>query len=96
MGEEHYRPISCDNHDELEAAAVQKKEVVLEFERAGVQQRERGRITDVYSPLGAEWVRLQATNGQPEVRLDEFGRCARWGDFKSVIMNIPGEPVPRD
>ena len=72
MGEENYRPISCDNHDELEAAAVQKKEVVLEFERAGVQQRERGRITDVYTAEGAEWVRLQATNGQLEVRLDEL------------------------
>ncbi|MGH9457026.1 MAG: Rho-binding antiterminator [Thermoanaerobaculia bacterium] len=74
MADETYKPISCDNHDELEAAAVRKKEVELEFEKQGVLQRERGRIADVYTNDGAEWVRLQGTGGTIEVRLDEIVR----------------------
>lgn len=72
MAEERYEPISCDHHDELEAAAVQKKDVELEFERQGVRQRERGRIADVYTADGAEWVRLRGSGGEVEIRLDEI------------------------
>lgn len=72
MAEERYDPISCDHHDELEAAAVQKKEIELEFDRKGVRQRERGRIDDVYTAQGAEWVRLRGTGGDVEIRLDEI------------------------
>lgn len=72
MAEERYEPISCDRHDELEAAAVQKKDVELEFDRQGVRQRERGRIADVYTADGAEWVRLRGSGGEVEIRLDEI------------------------
>ena len=69
---DRYEPISCDYHDQLEAAAVQKKEIELEFEDQGVRQRERGRIGDVYSSDGAEFVRLNAPNGSREIRLDRI------------------------
>lgn len=72
MPEDQYEPISCDHHDELEAAATTRSEVELEFDRQGVRQRERGRIADVYTSAGAEWVRLQGNTGETEIRLDEI------------------------
>ena len=32
MSEERYKPVSCDYHDELEAAAMHKKRIELEFD----------------------------------------------------------------
>src|SRR5205807_2464758 len=49
MSEERYEPVSCDYHDELEAAAMHKQQVELEFDLDGVTQREKGTIADVYS-----------------------------------------------
>lgn len=72
MTDRPYDPISCDYHDMLEAASVRNTEVELEFDRQGVRQRERGRIADVYTTGGAEFVRLAATTGDIEVRLDEL------------------------
>ena len=71
---ENYRPISCDNHDELEAAAVKKVDVELEFDQRGVRQRERGKIVDVYSADGAEYIRLEKPSGSITIRLDEIVR----------------------
>jgi Rho-binding antiterminator len=67
-----YEPVSCDYHDELEAAAVSQKEVELEFDAQGVRQRERGKIKDVYSESGAEFVTFEADNGSLDVRLDQI------------------------
>lgn len=72
MAEDRYQPVSCDYHDQLEAAAVTKKDVELEFDEQGVRQRERGRIADVYSADGQEFVRLQNGDGSREVRLDHI------------------------
>lgn len=72
MSEEHYEPVSCDYHDELEAAAMHKKEVELEFELEGVTQRERGRVEDVYTTDGAEFIRFAADSGPLEIRLDHI------------------------
>jgi Rho-binding antiterminator len=72
MTEERYEPVSCDYHDQLEAAAVTKKEVELEFDAQGVRQRERGKISDVYTDSGAEFVNLEAGNGSVRVRLDQI------------------------
>jgi len=51
MSEEHYEPVSCDYHDELEAAAMHKSRVELEFDLDGVSQRGRGQIADVYTAV---------------------------------------------
>jgi len=72
MDQEHYEPISCDYHDELEAAAMQKKDVELEFDLEGVPQRDRGKIADVYSSNGAEYVRFVSSRGPLEIRLDRI------------------------
>jgi len=73
MAEDRYEPVSCDYHDQLEAAAVTKRNVELEFDAQGVVQRERGRIADVYSDDGAEFVKLQADEGSAvRIRLDQI------------------------
>lgn len=72
MSEEHYEPVSCDYHDELEAAAMHRKEVELEFELDGVTQKERGRVEDVYTSDGAEFIRFAADSGKLEIRLDHI------------------------
>ena len=72
MDEERYQPVSCDYHDELEAAAMHKKDVELEFDLEGVTQRDRGRIADVYSSDGAEYIRFVSSRGPLEIRLDHI------------------------
>jgi len=72
MAEDQYTPVSCDYHDQLEAAAMHKAEVELEFDLDGVAQTERGRVEDVYTADGAEFIRF-ATDGEAlEIRLDHI------------------------
>jgi Rho-binding antiterminator len=72
MSNEPYEPVSCDYHDQLEAAAMHKTNVELEFELEGVTQRERGRIADVYTADGAEFVKFEASQGSVDIRLDQI------------------------
>lgn len=72
MTEEQYEPVSCDYHDQLEAAAMHKTEVELEFDLEGVTQKERGRVEDVYTTNGAEFIRFASDRGQVEIRLDHI------------------------
>ncbi|HYI09877.1 MAG TPA: Rho-binding antiterminator [Thermoanaerobaculia bacterium] len=72
MTEERYEPVSCDYHDQLEAAAMHKSEVELEFDLEGVTQKERGRVEDVYTTEGAEFIRFAADSGPIEIRLDHI------------------------
>ena len=72
MSEERYEPVSCDYHDQLEAAAMHKDEVELEFDVEGVPQKARGRVEDVYTADGAEYIRFAGENGKVEIRLDHI------------------------
>ena len=72
MAEERYEPVSCDYHDELEAAAMHKKEIELEFDLEGVAQKQRGRIADVYTADGAEFVKFESDSGPIAIRLDQI------------------------
>jgi Rho-binding antiterminator len=72
MQEERYQPVSCDYHDQLEAAAMHRKEVELEFELEGVTQREKGKIADVYTADGAEFVKFESEDGPLDIRLDRI------------------------
>ncbi|MBV8518098.1 MAG: hypothetical protein JO197_11920 [Acidobacteria bacterium] len=72
MSEERYEPVSCDYHDELEAAAMHKNEVEIEFDLEGVTQKERGRVEDVYTANGAEFIRFASDGGALEIRLDHI------------------------
>ena len=72
MTEERYEPVSCDYHDELEAAAMHKTEVELEFDLNGVPRKERGRVSDVYTANGGEFIRFDSDAGPLEIRLDQI------------------------
>ena len=72
MTEEHYDPVSCDYHDQLEAAAMHKTDVELEFDLEGVTQKERGKIEDVFTADGAEFVKFATDAGPLEIRLDHI------------------------
>jgi Rho-binding antiterminator len=72
MTEERYEPVSCDYHDQLEAAAMHKTPVELEFDLNGVSQKERGRVEDVYTADGAEFIRFSSDTGSLEIRLDRI------------------------
>ncbi|MEA2491031.1 MAG: Modulator of Rho-dependent transcription termination [Acidobacteriota bacterium] len=72
MSNDRYEPVSCDYHDQLEAAAMHKQVVELEFDLEGVTQKERGKIEDVYTANGAEFVRFAADSGALEIRLDHI------------------------
>ena len=72
MNQERYEPVSCDYHDELEAAAMHKTPVELEFDLEGVTQKERGTIADVYTANGAEFVKFESDSGSLEIRLDQI------------------------
>lgn len=70
--QERYEPVSCDYHDQLEAAAMHKQDVELEFDLDGVTQRDRGKIADVFTSDGAEFVKFLSTKGEVEIRLDRI------------------------
>ena len=72
MTEEPYEPVSCDYHDELEAAAMHKSPVEVEFDLNGVPRKEKGRIGDVYTSDGAEFIRFESEAGPLEIRLDQI------------------------
>ena len=72
MTTERYEPVSCDYHDQLEAAAMHKKDVELEFDLDGVTQTEKGKIADVFTANGAEFVKFESETGQIEIRLDQI------------------------
>jgi len=72
MTADRYQPISCDYHDQLEEAALHRKQIELEFELEGVPQKERGTIADVFTRQGAEFVKFVALSGPVEIRLDQI------------------------
>jgi Rho-binding antiterminator len=67
-----YKPVSCDFHDELTAAATTGKEIELEFEINGERQRERGKVQDVYTAGGEEFVRFITGDASVKLRLDQL------------------------
>jgi len=73
MTEERYEPVSCDYHDQLEAAAMHRKRVELEFDLDGVTQREEGTVSDVFTAHGGEFIKFVSDGGGPlEIRLDQI------------------------
>lgn len=67
-----YKPITCDFHDELTAAATRQQEVELEFEMNGETQRQRGKVKDVYTADGEEFVRFITPSESVKLRLDQL------------------------
>ena len=46
--------------------------VELEFDLNGVAQKERGKVEDVYTADGAEFIRFASDSGPLEIRLDRI------------------------
>lgn len=67
-----YKPVSCDFHDELTAASTRNAEVELTFEMNGEVQRERGKVKDVYTADGEEFVRFETPGNSVKLRLDQL------------------------
>lgn len=67
-----YKPVSCDFHDELTAASTRGSEVELAFEMNGEVQRQRGKVKDVYSADGEEFVRFETPGDSVKIRLDQL------------------------
>jgi len=72
MDNHEYEPVSCDMHDRYEAAAVKKQDVELEFNLDGLPQRERGKIADVYTADGKEFVKFVSPSGPVDIQLDHI------------------------
>ena len=72
MTENDYNPVSCDYHDQLEAAAMHHNEVRLEFDQNGVRLNQRGTIADVFTEDGAEFISFESGSGSIRIRLDEI------------------------
>jgi len=69
MAEDRYEPISCDYHDQLEAAAMHHQRVKLQLDDG---RTERGRVEDVFTTRGAEFIRFATDDGTEEIRLDHI------------------------
>ncbi|MBT8338232.1 MAG: hypothetical protein KJO11_16715 [Gemmatimonadetes bacterium] len=69
---ERYRPIDCALHDELQLRVLRGRDVEVEWtDPTGAARRSVGRVTDVFSRDGAEYLRLAAGR---DVRLDRLTR----------------------
>lgn len=65
-----YRPIDCNVHDLLESFSVLRKRCRIDFETAdGTRRSVTGRITDIFTRDGAEYLR---TDDGTEIRLDRL------------------------
>lgn len=65
-----YQPINCEFHDVLEAAAVRRAPVLVQYhDDEGIATGLRSRIVDVFSSGGAEYLRL--ASGET-IRLDQL------------------------
>ncbi len=72
MNDPDYEPVACDQHDRYEAAAVKKQDVELQFDLDGTPRVERGKIADVYSADGKEFVKFDSSNGSLDIQLDHI------------------------
>jgi Rho-binding antiterminator len=65
-----YQPIDCSFYDRIEAAAVRRAPVVLRHHDVeGSEVETKGRVADVFSRGGAEYMRM--AEGR-EIRLDRI------------------------
>jgi transcriptional antiterminator Rof (Rho-off) len=69
-----YRPISCGLHSEYELLAMRRAEVsLIHRDDQGCEHRLRGRVEDVFTRQGAEYLRLRQEDGAVrDLRLDRI------------------------
>ena len=67
---EPYSPIDCGLHDELQLRVMRGREIdVTWLDSSGTTRRRTGRVLDVFSRAGEEFVRL---DDELEIRLDRL------------------------
>jgi|AMFO01.1.fsa_nt_gi Transcriptional antiterminator len=75
MSDASYRPVSCGLHSEYELLAMRRAPVTVHYrDEAGAEHRFRGRVVDLLTRDGAEFMRLESERGTLEVRLDRIER----------------------
>ncbi len=75
MSDASYRPISCSLHSEYELLAMRCAPVTVHYrDETGAGHHFRGRIVDLLTRDGAEFMRLESERGTLEVRLDRIVR----------------------
>ncbi len=69
-----YQPVSCGLHSEYERLAMRRADVSLvHVDDQGGEQQLRGRIEDVFTRQGAEYLRLRLADGEiRDLRLDRI------------------------
>jgi len=73
MNDEPYRPVSCAVHSGYELLAMHRAPVVLDYrDEAGSPRRIRGRVVDLFTKEGAEYLRLRSAGERIDVRLDRI------------------------
>ncbi len=78
MSQDDYTPISCDLHSEYELLALHRTPVTLHYrDEEGAEQHLQGRVTDVFTRDGAEFLRLETEAGTAEIRLDRIDRVRK-------------------
>jgi transcriptional antiterminator Rof (Rho-off) len=67
-----YRPIGCDAHSGLEVLALRRMIAVLDIAEVGGQPRRvTGRVVDLLTRAGGEYLRIRSADGQGhDIRLD--------------------------
>ena len=68
-----YRPINCDQHSGLEVLALRRTAVVIDS-RGGSGEREShtGRIVDLLTRDGAEYLVVETAGQRQQLRLDRL------------------------
>lgn len=67
-----YKPVGCGFYDELEILAMRRQHVVIDYRDGhGLELQVEGRIDDVFSREGEEFLRLE---DGPQLRLDQLIR----------------------
>ncbi len=71
-----YQPVSCDLHSQYELLAQHRATVTIHYQdEQGAEQHFHGRVVDVYTHDGAEFMKLENEAGETlTVRLDRIDR----------------------
>jgi transcriptional antiterminator Rof (Rho-off) len=74
-----YRPIACERYSELEVLAM--RGATVDVELPGTGQRFRGRVRDLRTRAGVEYLVLETAEGvREELRLDRIGDVLAVGE----------------
>ena len=73
MRETTYRPVDCGLHSTYENLAMRRQQVRACCDTESGQRLYSGKVVDVFTLKGAEYLRLQLTDGENlDIRLDHI------------------------